>query len=535
VNVAALVDSTTASALDVAWLALQLEPRSEPGRRAHAGLQPFAPGQESAAEKHAQLVAALAADIESETVDAMRDALRGMPDPAPAIARVAMGDTLDDANLLELLRFFEAVERMHPHVEIAPELRPVTQSLERGRAGKFGFYLSDKYDAALGAARADAQHAQAEYDAARSRLAHRIASELGREEISGTEFIIMRESAATPALPRGVRVVREAPTYFLCELDLDESTLESLRKRDEAAARVAQVEESVRVRITHAIREHLQAIEALVDATAVWDVRLAQIRFAQQFGCVAAKVVTQRQVRFTQGRYLPLQAHLEAQGRRYEPIAIDLRETAVLTGPNMGGKSVALRTCGFIALLVAFGIPVPARDAQCALFDEISWIGIGAQEELGGLLSSFAREVVRLNEILSRGATNALLLIDEFARTTTPHEGKALLVALIRALRRRERLAFIATHLAGIAAEAQARHFAVRGLRNVPKAVPSGDLQAALDSLGDSMDYAVQEVSGGGTRQADAIALAHLLGLDGEIVAEAADLLQSEAGSAWTR
>jgi DNA mismatch repair ATPase MutS len=134
-----------------------------------------------------------------------------------------------------------------------------------------------------------------------------------------------------------------------------------------------------------------------------------------------------------------------------------------------------------------------------------------------------------LNELLARAATNALLLIDEFARTTTPHEGKALLVALVRALRRRGRLAFIATHLGGIAAQADARHFAVRGLRDVPKGAPAGDLQAALASLAESMDYAVVEVGDGGMPQADAVALAHLLGMDDDIVGEAAHLLQGEA------
>jgi hypothetical protein len=96
-------------------------------------------------------------------------------------------------------------------------------------------------------------------------------------------------------------------------------------------------------------------------------------------------------------------------------------------------------------------------------------------------------------------------------------------------------LAFIATHLGGIAADAGVRHFAVRGLRNVPKAAPAGDLQAALASLSDSMDYGVHEVSSGAARQADAIALAHLLGLDDEIVAEAAHLLGGEATASWTR
>jgi DNA mismatch repair ATPase MutS len=520
-----VVDGTTAVALNVAWLNSRLEPLSEPGRRAYAQIAPLPPGEESTAEDRARAITELATRLDTADVDAMRDALRTMPDPLPALSRAAMGDTLDDTHLLELLRFLDAAVRLQPHVPLAQGPREVLQLLEHGRAGKFGFYLSEKFDPSLATVRADAERAQAEFDVARATLAQRVARDLARDEISGGEFIVMRDPLT--ALPQGIRVVREAPTYFLCELDLDEGAMEALRKRDAAAAAVAAVEESVRARVSHRLREHAQALETLIEALGAFDVRLAQVRFTQEYGCVAARIVRERVVRFTNARYLPLQAELEAQGRRYEPISLALSDCAVLTGPNMGGKSVALRTCGFVALLAAFGIPVPAETAECALFDELAWLGIGAGEELGGLLSSFAREVVRLNELLARPASNALLLIDEFARTTTPHEGKALLVALIRSLRRRGRLAFIATHLAGIAPEAQARHFAVRGLRNVPKGAPAGDLQAALASLADSMDYAIVE-SGDGTGQADAVALAHLLGLDEDIVAEAANVLGGE-------
>lgn len=525
-NFGAISDARTASALDVAWLHAQLEPLSEPGRRAYARLEPLRPGSETIAMERAHAIAQSAKRIDARDVDAMREALRTMPDPLPALSRAAMGDTLDDPQLLELLRFLDAVQHLHSHVTVDEEALEVLRLLERGRAGKFGFYLSEKFDAALARTRADADRAQAEFDSARGRLAQRVAQELGRGEIAGNEFVVMRDGAA--ALPQGVRVVREAPTYFLCELDLDDGAMQALRRRDAASARVAQIEEGVRNRVSSQIRERARALEALVEAVGDFDMHLAQVRFTQQHACVPARIVPERALRFTNGRYLPLQAQLEAQGRRYEAISIVLSDPAVLTGPNMGGKSVALRTCGFIALLASFGIPVPADDAQCSLFDEIAWLGIGAQEELGGLLSSFAREVVRLNEILARQARNALLLIDEFARTTTPVEGKALLVALIRALRRRGRLAFIATHLGGVAADAQVRHFAVRGLRNVPKAAAAGDLQAALASLADSMDYAVVEVTDRGSHQADAVALAHLLGLDDDIVAEAAHMLGGE-------
>ena len=526
-RLADVVDATTAAALRAAWLHAELEPVSETGRRAAQNVAPFRPGEEREARERAQRIADLARAIEAGHVDALRDALRLAPDPIAAIARCAMGEVLSDAQFLELMRFLDAVARIDallgassvPLPYASDASREVARVLEGGRAGKFGFYLSENFDTALAQARARAQAAQAEYESSRGRLAQRVAAELRREEIAGAEFIVMREDA--PELPRGVRVVREAPTYYLCELELDDAALEALRKRDAAADLVAAAEETVRARVSARIRDRLRELEDVLRAIGMLDVELALVRFTQQYACCVPEIVEGQELAFEEARYLPLQRELESQGRRYEPISVRLQDVAVLTGPNMGGKSVALRTCGFIAALVAFGIPVPAASARSCLFEQIAWLGIGAHEELGGLLSSFAHEVVRLKELLARAPARMLLLIDEFARTTTPSEGKALLVALIRGLRRRGRLALMATHLAGIAAEAGVQHFAVRGLRDVPKTAANGDLHAALAALAGAMDYAVVEVSANAEHGADAIVLAELLGLDEDLVADA--------------
>jgi hypothetical protein len=531
---ASLADASTASALQLAWLHQALEPVSEFGRRAYARVAPFRPGEETQAQERAGEIASSAQTFSAEQIDAMRDALRISPDPLPALSRAGMGEVLDDAQLLELLRFLDAAQRIEA---IAPQfltepVREAVRLLESGRAGKFGFYLSDNADAALGEARARADRAQAEFESARGRLAQRLAQALGREGLPPGEFIVMRDGASP--LPSGVRVIREAPTYFLCELELDETALQALSKRDEANTAVAQAEARARERISSYLRERARPLESLMKSLGAFDVRLAQVRFAQTYACVAPEIVAENVLRFEDADYLPLKAELESAGRSYKSISIELSESAVLTGPNMGGKSVALRTCGFVAVLAAFGIPVPAKSAACALFDEIAWLGIGGQEEQGGLLSSFAREVVRLNEIWRRDASRPLVLVDEFARTTTPLEGKALLVSLMRALQRRGWLAFAATHLAGIAQQAGVRHFAVRGLRGIPKAARGGDLQAALAALAESMDYSVSEVRGDGARHADALALAALIGLDEDVVAEAAALLHDESETAWT-
>ncbi len=455
----------------------------------------------------------------------MREALRSCADPLGALSRAGMGETLEDAQFLELLRFLDGASRIDL-VTLTVAVSELAAMLERGRAGTYGFYLDDRFDPSLARAREFANRAHAEFETARGRVAQRVCEKLGRDDVGSGEFIVMREAART--LPAEVRIVREAPTYFLCELELDEAAINAMERRDVMESMVALAESGARRMLSDMVRDALGDLEALLAQLAQLDVDLAQVHFTQTNDCVAAKIVPDAEVTFQDGAFLPLKAQLQSQGRAYEPISVALCEPSVLTGPNMGGKSAALRACGFIALLAAFGIPVPARSAQCAVFDHVAWIGTGASPKSETLLSSFAAEVVRLNALLQRHSHRALFLIDEFARTTTPHEGGALLVALLRSLRRRGITAFAATHLSGVASHAQTPHFAVRGLRRLPDVTSAHDLAAALDALAQAMDYSVVPFDASDDGQSDAIALAQLLGLDEEIATEAKE-------TTWTR
>ncbi|HZZ00943.1 MAG TPA: hypothetical protein VFE36_15385 [Candidatus Baltobacteraceae bacterium] len=525
-NGGALVDGATAQALDVAWLVKAVSPASEYGRRVFAELAPFVPGEEERASQRASTIDALATACDVARLDAVRDAMRAAPDASAAVARASMDDVLADAALFELQRFCDAVARVDslldgitPAGPIASDaVREIAAALEGGRAGKFGFYLADGFDPSLRDARERAARLQAEFDAARGRAAERVGRELGRDDVGGEEFIVMRAGART--LPAGIRVVREAPTYYLCALEYDEPTLAAMQRRDEAVDAVADAEERVRAKLSETVRARSAELDRAARRLGETDVLAAAARFALSYGCRPAKIVQQSSVRFEGARFLPLVDELESSGRHFTPIDVELHDVAVLTGPNMGGKSVCLRTCGFVVLCAAFGLPVPAGSAETALFDEIAWLGIGAADAgLGGLLSSFAREVVRLRDVLARPARKTFVLVDEFARTTTPHEGKALLIALIEALRERGACGMVATHLGGVASDAGVRHFAVRGLRGIPERPAAADLNEALASLSRSMDYTIAEVGEGQPEaRADAIALAALLGLDGGLI-----------------
>lgn len=537
-NFEPLVDALSARALDTSWLRDALAPVSPYGERAFDACAPFLPGEEQAAAARAARIASVARKLPRATLDATREIMRSVPDAATALARASMGDALSDANLLEMQRYFDACVRLDTLTADVPGLDPVANeavraasaALERGRAGAFGFYLDDGFDAGLAGARTTLAQVQAEYDAVLGRSVATVARALGRE-ISGTEFIVMREDFGR-TLPAGVRVVREAPTYVLCEIDADDATLAALGRREEAAAAVAAAEERVRERLSEIVRARAGELDASMARFGENDVLVAAARFSQQYGCTVAEIATMPVLSFDDGVYVPLASELEREGRSFTPISIKLDDSAVLTGPNMGGKSVALRTCGFIALCAALGLPVPAARATTGLFGEIAWLGAGANDEPGGLLSSFAREVVRLRDVLERDRMPALALLDEFARTTTPREGRAIVVAVIASLRERGALAFAATHLSGVAGGARVRHLAVRGLRGVPERAEGGDLHEALSTLAASMDYTIEEVREGQEHGSDAIALAALLGLDRGVVEAAYQELRNPA--AWT-
>ena len=521
-NLDLLLDETTAGALDAAWLLRAIAPCGEYGRRATAAGAP-----------DARAIVADAAALDAGTLDALQDALGRAPDVAPALARAGVGDALDDAAFLELLRFCDAWLRARATLArhdrdlgsdaAAAACISLVSLLAHGRAGTYGFYLDERFDPALGAARGRAQRAQAEFDAARGRSTRSIAEALGRDEIGEHEFILMRADAPSP-LPEGLRVIREAPTYLLCECDLDERALAALARRDEADAALAQAERAVREALSARVRERVPGLDDAAAAFGALDAHVAKVRFAQTYACVAAEPADAG-ISFEDARYLPLLDELAREGRAYAPISLDLPGVAILTGPNMGGKSIALRTCGFLALCVALGLPVPAKRARMERFERISWLGIAPESESGGLLSSFAREVVRLREILERPHERTIVLVDEFARTTTPQEGRALLIALVARLRERDATALIATHLAGIAHASGATHYAIRGLRGVPARPAGGDLAEALAALAGAMDYTLAEVTADSPPQADALALARLLGLDDALVAAAYEAL----------
>jgi hypothetical protein len=522
------LDPMSAERIGAAWLRAAIAPSGDFGRRAEDAAAPYGPGDEAAAQARCAQIVRLAALLDRAGSEHVRAALRRAPDPLEIVSRAEAGDPLSDPDFFELGRFADALAATSrawaaaggDPAEAPPRVPELGELLARGRTAG-AFYLADAFGASLAAARAAFAAADAELSRERERLGRALEARLGTLP-EAEEFIAMRDIVAD--VPPGVRVVRETPAYRLLALELDAEALTAAARRDAALASVAGEEEGVRRDLADGIARLGPRILAAARALGELDRTLARVTFTQRWGgCVP--LLGAASFGFTEASFVPLREALADAGLPYTPISLELRGPAVLTGPNMGGKSAALATCGFLAACAAIGVPPPAASAAFPLMGGVCWIGGEQAADRARLLSAFGAEVVRMRDALASAGNPALLLVDEFARTTGPREGRALLIALVEELDRRGVFALVSTHFDGVARAAGVAHLAIAGLGpHSLDAHAARDVHAALDAVARAMDYCIVAVDGESHVHSDALALAGLLGLATPVVERAAAL-----------
>jgi hypothetical protein len=538
------VDELTAERIGVTWLRAALAPVGAFGRRYDDATLPYGPGDEARAHAEIADVVALAEGIDGDGVTRVRAALRAVPEATPIVARARAGDSLNDVDFYELGRFVDALAALARAWDAAtvqvpksprrndgvggdeadhhdavrgrrpPELAALRAVLAPGRDGA-GFYLADVFAPGLRGARAALVDAEAAVDARREAIAARVRDAIGVDPV-GAEFVVLRD-VYDGLLPDGVRVVRETPTYRAAAIDVVSP------ERDAALARLTEEEDDARRVLAERVALEADAVSDATRSLGALDHTLARVAFGQRWGGCVPDFAGDR-ITFTDATFAPLADALAVRGRHYTPLSLDLCGVAVLTGPNMGGKSAALATTGFLCACVELGVPPPARAVSLPLLDALVWIGGEGPQDRARLLSAYAAEVVRARDTLAAASPRTLVLVDEFARTTGPREGRALLTSFAEALRERGAFALIATHFDGVAQAAGTPHLRIAGLRGGGiDTVHAHDLDAALDAIEAAMDYRVVD-GRDGSASSDALSLARLLGLDMRLVERAREL-----------
>jgi DNA mismatch repair protein MutS2 len=135
------------------------------------------------------------------------------------------------------------------------------------------------------------------------------------------------------------------------------------------------------------------------------------------------------------------------------PIDVELggdKTVMTITGPNAGGKTVAIKTIGLLSVMALSGMPIPAADSTAIPLFHNLLVDIGDRQSIADNLSTFSAHLANMMEFLSKADSSTLVLIDELGTGTDPEEGAALSCAILRELKQRGSLIFATTHLTDI-------------------------------------------------------------------------------------
>jgi DNA mismatch repair ATPase MutS len=203
---------------------------------------------------------------------------------------------------------------------------------------------------------------------------------------------------------------------------------------------------------------------------------------------------------------------LALKGRQFQPVSIRFgRETVLITGANMAGKSVLLQSVALAQYLFQFGFFLPAEFAALPVMDEII-TSIGDRQSALSGLSSFAVEVLTIDRIIktAREGKRVLALVDELARTTNPDEGKRMVNGFIRICRKLSLTAIVTTHYSGL--DVDCKRLRVKGLQ-----IPENVSALSIGHISDYMDYSLIETHNDDVPK-EAFTIARLLNVDPEFL-----------------
>jgi DNA mismatch repair protein MutS2 len=240
-------------------------------------------------------------------------------------------------------------------------------------------------------------------------------------------------------------------TVFVEPLETIEQNNELVRLLEEEQAEI----QRILLDMTQRIAENADAILAALDVLSELELQFAKARFAEEYNCVPVKLTdagTGEDVRHSvvlqNARHPLLERNLKTKGTQVVPITVELEpETRqlIITGPNTGGKTVALKTVGLLALMAQSGMPIPADRAELPIFDAVL-ADIGDYQSIEQNLSTFSAHVTNIDFISRTATPHSLVLLDELGSATDPEEGATLAVAIADHFRGIGCITVISTH-----------------------------------------------------------------------------------------
>ena len=540
------ISAATARTISLDYCLASLKPASPYGQSAKRSMQPFLPGQEQQLDREFTAVAGLLSLLRdpdsSRVLQRIYHLLSQLPDWRESLHRSSAGSVLTDPEFFALKQsvFFlrqivlEGNKLNIPFPDIPEQaLAELDTLLDPEKSGSPAFYLADGYSVRLAAVRSMLRDVQRRLISKRQEAELSATTSFGVSTNPAGEVVVSRlnETLRDSLEDSGYfSLSRETYTDAYYSIDPTDAETRLQHSLNDLRDQESQAEDEVRLTLSRQVRAHADALYKAFAATGTFDLTLARARLAFEWQAVCPEIVpdtNQLVFRFTDARHPKVEEELHNEEREFTPISLDLAHgLSVITGANMGGKTVALRTIGLLAALTAYGCFLPVQSARLGLFSNIAILAGDYSAEHHDGLSRFGQEVVGLREILKLRDDRSLLLIDELAASTNPFEGSALAVAVAEYLDKRTCIAVLTTHYDLVHRLEDAPHWQVVGLSRVPGeelrlALEPGEQGITVASL---MDYTLRPVDARKDPPREAIRVARYLKLPAEIIRRALDL-----------
>jgi len=187
-------------------------------------------------------------------------------------------------------------------------------------------------------------------------------------------------------------------------------------------------------------------------------------------------------------------------------------ESCLITGANMTGKSIFLRSLAFSQWLFQFGFYVPAKKATIIPVEKIHFVAGDSDTEQTGL-SSFVKEIFHINQIIKEAnkGIKMMVLVDEFARTTNPKEGSAFVSAFLEMMNRNKVICLVTTHYSNV--EGNFRRLRVKGI----DWEKLEQIKANPQELNKYIDYQLEDQKEK-TAPEEAVKIAEILSIDDDFI-----------------
>jgi DNA mismatch repair protein MutS2 len=408
--------------------------------------------------------------------------LDGLRDPRPTLERTgAEGSVLDGLELLALLPLLEAAPRLAAY---GRAIRPVAATLAASAEGLPRFSdLRDRLRRAL-------DDDGALTDAASSRLGQlrrelrdrrrRLVADLERllqaegDRVFADRFVTVRHGryvlpvrAESRGRLRGIVHDRSqsGQTVFV----EPEAMVEA--NNDLVALERDEQQETTRIlgELTDAVRARRDELASLIDTLGTLDWVFARAHLAERMEASRPLIDREGRVDLKRARHpLLLAQRWRDPAREVVPVDLELgpdRPLLLITGPNAGGKTIALKTLALLSLMTQAGCHVPAAEGSRVPVFERLFAVIGDDQSVAENLSTFSAFIKQIREVVAEAQHGSLVLLDELGAGTDPDEGAALARAILESLADSGALVVATTHLeplrAFAAVEPRARNASV--------------------------------------------------------------------------